>query len=92
MFLTNFMYLPQEKIAFMADLITEELHVPIYNPEEFRDILINVKQMDIQKVIPGHGSIGTASYFDTLINYLDMMMQQAKEAAIYNYFQKSTFD
>ena len=52
------MYLTADKIAFMGDIITEELHLPIYNPKEFLTILENVKQMDIETVVPGHGEVG----------------------------------
>jgi cyclase len=76
----TFLYLPEEKIAFMGDLVTEELHLPIYNPEEFISILNNVKQMDIETVIPGHGGIGTLKLCDTLINYLSYLIEKAKEA------------
>jgi len=31
--------LSKEKIAFMGDLVTKDLHVPIYDPEEFMNIL-----------------------------------------------------
>ncbi|MGE8035922.1 MBL fold metallo-hydrolase [Lysinibacillus sp. NPDC093692] len=76
----TFMYLPKEKIAFMGDLVTEDLHVPIYNPEEFLNILKQVKQIDINIIVPGHGNVADLTVCDTLIDYLSYMTQQAKEA------------
>ncbi|NDI35337.1 MBL fold metallo-hydrolase [Chengkuizengella sediminis] len=76
----TFMYLPAEEIAFMGDLVTEELHLPIYNPEEFISILNNIKQMEVKTVIPGHGGIGTLKLCDTIINYLSYMIGTTKEA------------
>jgi len=76
----TFMYLPQEKIAFMGDIITEELHLPIYQPEEFLRILQEVKQFGIETVIPGHGNIGTFELGDSLVNYLSFMINSVKEA------------
>jgi len=76
----TFMYLPNEKIAFMGDLATEDLHVPIYNPEEFLTILKRVKQIDINIIVPGHGNVADLTLCDTLIDYLSFMIQCAKEA------------
>ncbi|WP_285395345.1 MBL fold metallo-hydrolase [Lysinibacillus sp. fls2-241-R2A-57] len=76
----TFMYLPKEKIAFMGDLATEDLHVPIYNPEEFLTILKRIKQIDINIIVPGHGRVATMTLCDTLIDYLSFMIQRAKEA------------
>ncbi|MEY9974185.1 cyclase [Lysinibacillus sp. RC46] len=76
----TFMYLPNEKIAFMGDLATEDLHVPIYNPEEFLTILKRAKQIDINIIVPGHGNVADMTLCDTLIDYLSFMIQRAKEA------------
>ncbi|WP_374967170.1 MBL fold metallo-hydrolase [Lysinibacillus sp. RS5] len=76
----TFMYLPKEKIAFMGDIATEDLHVPIDNPVEFLSILQQVKQMDIDTIIPGHGSVTNMALCDTLIDYLSFLIQSSKEA------------
>lgn len=76
----TFMYLPKEKIAFMGDIATEDLHVPIDNPVEFLSILQQVKQMDIDAIIPGHGSVTNMALCDTLIDYLSFLIQSSKEA------------
>jgi glyoxylase-like metal-dependent hydrolase (beta-lactamase superfamily II) len=76
----TFLYLPAEKIAFMADIITENLHLPIYNPDEFLSILNDVKKIEIETVIPGHGDIGTLELSDTMVNYLSFLIKKVKEA------------
>jgi glyoxylase-like metal-dependent hydrolase (beta-lactamase superfamily II) len=76
----TFLYLPAEKIAFMADIITENLHLPIYNPDEFLSILNEVKKIEIETVIPGHGDIGTLELSDTMVNYLSFLIKKVKEA------------
>lgn len=76
----TFMYLPEDKIAFMGDLITEEMHVPIYNPNEFVRILKEVKEMDIESVLPGHGNMGSLELFDQLISYISYMIEKVQEA------------
>jgi glyoxylase-like metal-dependent hydrolase (beta-lactamase superfamily II) len=76
----TFLYLPAEKIAFMGDIITENLHLPIYNPDEFLSILNEVKKIEIETVIPGHGDIGTLELSDTMVNYLSFLIKKVKEA------------
>ncbi len=80
----TFMYLPEEKIAFMGDIVTEELHLPIYHPEAFLSILSNVKEIGIETIIPGHGDVGTVKLCDILINYLSLMIIKVKQAHLGN--------
>lgn len=75
-----FLYVPQEKAAFMGDLITEDLHVPIFNPAAFLTILEEVKTMDILTLMPGHGEVGTGKQIDAMIEYLAMLSTAAKQA------------
>lgn len=76
----TFMYLPNEKIAFMGDLITKDLHVPIYDATEFLSILQAVKQMEIETIVPGHGSVEGMAICDTLTDYLSCLILRATEA------------
>jgi cyclase len=76
----TFMYLPEEKIAFMGDLITEQLHLPIYNPDEFSSILQKVKEMDIETFVPGHGNVGGNELLNSLAGYLSFLIEKSKEA------------
>ncbi|TYS89823.1 MBL fold metallo-hydrolase [Rossellomorea aquimaris] len=76
----TFLYLPQEKIGFMGDLVTVDLHVPIYDPEEFCAILKKVKLLDIETVVPGHGSPGGNELVCTLEKYLSFLIEKTKEA------------
>ncbi|MGD6846502.1 MBL fold metallo-hydrolase [Rossellomorea aquimaris] len=76
----TFLYLPQEKIGFMGDLVTVDLHVPIYDPEEFCAILKKVKLLDIKTVVPGHGSPGGNELVCTLEKYLSFLIEKTKEA------------
>ena len=76
----TFLYLPAEKIAFMGDIVTEDLHLPIYNPNEFLSILNEVKKSEIETIIPGHGDVGTFELCDTMVNYLSFLINKVKEA------------
>lgn len=66
-----FLYLPEEKIAFMGDIVLENHHPPIYNSQEFINNLKKVSELDILRIVPGHGEIVTKGQIDVMINYLD---------------------
>lgn len=76
----TFMYLPDDKVVFMGDLLTENLHLPIYDPESFLTIINKVKQKDIEVFVPGHGAIGNELLLDELISYLSFLIESGKEA------------
>lgn len=75
-----FMYVPSERIAFMGDLVTEKLHVPIYNPSEFLAILKTVKKMNIDTVVPGHGDVSDIALIQSVIDYLTVLTRKSKDA------------
>ncbi|WP_226659051.1 MBL fold metallo-hydrolase [Pseudalkalibacillus hwajinpoensis] len=76
----TFLYLPDEKIAFMGDLATEDLHVPIYNPDRFVSILNEVMALEINTVIPGHGNISGRSLLETQKSYVSYLIGETKKA------------
>ncbi|PFA63047.1 hypothetical protein CN378_18605 [Bacillus sp. AFS015802] len=76
----TFLYLPQEKIGFMGDLVTVDLHVPIDDPEAFSSILKEVKQLGMEAVVPGHGDPGGNELVSTMQKYVDFLIRKSKEA------------
>ena len=76
----TFMYIPDEKIAFMGDLLTEKLHLPVVDPEQFQAILQRVNQMMIETFVPGHGRVCDLSLVETLQGYLVFLTEKAQEA------------
>lgn len=55
----TFVYLPEEKIAVMGDLVLSKHHpVMIHaNPQEWLNILKRVELLDVDTIIPGHGEV-----------------------------------
>ncbi|ALS78746.1 MBL fold metallo-hydrolase [Planococcus sp. ANT_H30] len=76
----TFLYVPQEQAAFMGDIVTEELHLPIFQPDNFLTILKEIQKIDIQVLMPGHGQIGTTEKVDTMIQYISMLIDAVKDA------------
>lgn len=66
-----FLYLPKEKIAFMGDIVLENLHPPVFNSQMFINNLTKVSQMDIERIVTGHGGIVTKNQICVMIQYLN---------------------
>ncbi|WP_409368702.1 MBL fold metallo-hydrolase [Lysinibacillus sp. 38-6] len=80
----SFLYIPEDKIIFMADLLFVGMHpsfFPYSNPVQWTTILDKVSDLPIEKAIPGHGSIGTKEDIGKLKNYIKEMMALAKETS-----------
>lgn len=75
-----FLYVPEEKALLMGDLVTENLHLPIFDPDGFLDILESVKELNIACVLPGHGDVGSIEVIDVMIGYLSMLKEASKKA------------
>ena len=75
-----FLYLPEEKIAFMGDIVLENLHPPIFNSQEFINNLMKVSELDIHIIVPGHGKIVTKKQIDIMISYLNHLNKRVMSA------------
>ncbi|WP_245864148.1 MBL fold metallo-hydrolase [Fredinandcohnia onubensis] len=78
----SFLYLPEDKIIFMADLLFVGMHPSFFsysNPTQWVHILDEVKNFKIQKAIPGHGPVGTKEDIDKLINYINALTILSKQ-------------
>ncbi len=78
----SFLYIPEDGIVFMADLLFIGMHpsfFPYSNPTQWENILNEVSNLPIQKAIPGHGTIGTKGDIERLKNYINEMTVIAKE-------------
>jgi glyoxylase-like metal-dependent hydrolase (beta-lactamase superfamily II) len=78
----SFLYLPDDRIAFMSDLVFVQRHPALEdaNPLEWIGILERVEQtLDIETVIGGHGPVGTAADILLMHQYLIEMIEQVSE-------------
>lgn len=75
-----FLYLPEEKIAFMADLVLENHHPPIYNSQAFITNLTKVKELDINKIVTGHGNVVEHTQIDVMLTYLTHINDRVQTA------------
>lgn len=71
------LYISDSKAIFMGDLLFVNCHLTFFeetNPEKWLEILQKVKNLEIEAVIPGHGSIGTKEDITKNINYIRSLM------------------
>jgi glyoxylase-like metal-dependent hydrolase (beta-lactamase superfamily II) len=79
-----FLFLPVERIAFLGDLLGVRMH-PSFgqaNLEQWDDILERIETLDIRRVVPGHGSVGTLDDVATLRRYLSDIETLVDEAIV----------
>ncbi|MDG6902240.1 MAG: MBL fold metallo-hydrolase [Nitrososphaerota archaeon] len=76
-----FLYLPEDRVAFMGDLLFVASHPYLADGDirELLRILDRVKSLDLKVLVPGHGPIGTAGDIDMLIAYIDAVQKLAGE-------------
>jgi glyoxylase-like metal-dependent hydrolase (beta-lactamase superfamily II) len=66
------LYLPQEGIVFMGDLLCIDYHPWLVggDPERFCHALEVVSELSPKLLLPGHGSVGTADSLTTVRQYI----------------------
>ncbi|KEO81257.1 MBL fold metallo-hydrolase [Tumebacillus flagellatus] len=77
----TFLYLPEEKIVFFADLLFTSGHLAVWeDAREWHRILTRVQEefaMDV--LVPGHGSVGTREDLAKNLRYLEVFLQTIEE-------------
>lgn len=76
------MWLPKERILFTGDLLFVENHPWLGDGfiSEWIDYLKYLKELSPQKIVPGHGPIGTTKQVDLMIGYIDKVMKIVDKA------------
>ena len=66
-----FLYLPAERIAFLGDLVSVQTHPSFYgDADAWMGILDRLAQLDIQRLVPGHGAVGTPANIRAVRQYI----------------------
>jgi cyclase len=76
--------LPDEKIAFMGDLLFVDYHpyLPGCSPELFKRSLGEVGKLGVRTLVPGHGPVGGPSDLSLLDRYMEILEGVAKEVTM----------
>jgi glyoxylase-like metal-dependent hydrolase (beta-lactamase superfamily II) len=69
------LYLPEERIAFMSDLLFVSIHPYLASgsPEQWKQSLVEVGGLGVQIVVPGHGPVGKSADLLTMLQYIQSL-------------------
>jgi len=69
------LYLPDEKIAFMSDLLFINIHpyLPSGFPERWKESLSMAEALGIQTTVPGHGPVGRSADLSVMTQYIQSL-------------------
>lgn len=75
------LYLPNEKIAFLGDLLDSEYHPWMGGCffEDWIEYLKKLKSLRLKKVVPGHGPVVGLQAIDVMIDYLNLVQDTANK-------------
>lgn len=78
------MYLPEDKIVFTGDLVFVGCHPYLAdgNPHDLISSLNELKKMDIEKVDPGHGSVGSKDDIVRMLDYIEVIYNFSKDFVV----------
>ena len=77
----SLLYLPDDRIAFMGDLLFVDCHLYIAdgNPKELFRIFDRVQGLDAKVLVPGHGPVGSAKDIGENRRYVEELQRTARE-------------
>jgi len=69
------LYLPEDKIAFMGDLLFVECHPYLASgsPEQWKQSLAEVEGLGVQIAVPGHGPVGRSASLSMMLQYIQSL-------------------
>jgi glyoxylase-like metal-dependent hydrolase (beta-lactamase superfamily II) len=75
-------YLPDERIAFLGDLLFVGFHPSMTdgNPQEWVRILGEVRALGIDRAVPGHGRVAGEAAVPELERYISVLLEAARKA------------
>jgi cyclase len=74
-------YVPEERVVFTSDNVTQGM--PFFRqalPYEWLESLQKYQELDVDKAVPGHGSVCDKSYFMEMSNIVRDWIEAVKEA------------
>jgi glyoxylase-like metal-dependent hydrolase (beta-lactamase superfamily II) len=69
------LYLPEEKIAFMSDLLFVNIHPYLASgsPEQWKQSLAEVQALGVEIAVPGHGPVGKSADLSAMLQYIQSL-------------------
>ena len=78
----TFAFLPDEKVAFLGDLVNVGMHPSVTDgvPSRWRAMLTRIRRLGLRTVVPGHGPTGTPGDVRRVERYLAYLDARAGRA------------
>lgn len=76
------LYLPEEKVCFMGDLLFVKSHPTFFeesNLQEWKSMLEMIEEFEIDKAVPGHGTVGVKTDLRQVIEYMEKLALLVRE-------------
>ncbi|MFD3450356.1 hypothetical protein ACFDTO_37905 [Microbacteriaceae bacterium 4G12] len=75
-------YLPEEKMVVMGDLVLSKYHPVLIhaNPQEWLNILERVELLGVEAIIPGHGEVCSMTELHEVKSYIKDIIALVTEA------------
>ncbi len=75
-------YLPEDRIAFLGDLLSVGYHPSLGDgePFEFARIVDRARELPVDRALPGHGPVCDRGGLDEMAGYLRLMLDRAHDA------------
>ena len=81
---SSYVYFPKEKVIYTGDLIFEDIYPyagdPTCNPDTWITQLKKIRNMDIEKIVPGHGPILLKRELNKHIEFYKLLKGLIREA------------
>lgn len=77
------LYIPDEKVIFMGDLLFVNCHPTFFeesDPVKWSKILKKVERLEIDVAVPGHGPTGTKEDISKILNYISKLTSIAEKS------------
>jgi glyoxylase-like metal-dependent hydrolase (beta-lactamase superfamily II) len=69
----SFLFIPEDRVIFTGDLLVIDTHPAVFEESNLDNWLVILEEMrtwDINVAIPGHGSVGTKSDLNKIVQYM----------------------
>jgi cyclase len=76
------LYLPEERVAFLSDLLFVQAHTYLEDgdPGELLQTMDFVKELGVDRLVGGHGPVGSLADMDAMTEYIREMQALVKQA------------
>jgi cyclase len=74
-------YIPEEKVVFTSDNVVQGMPIMVESvPDAWLDSLKRLQQMEVDRVVPGHGDVGDKAYLQVMYDNVRYCLDSVRAA------------